>query len=142
LEGCGIRGSWKTVKFIAKFEDYADALHPFMFHCHIALHEDDGMMGQFVVEGPNGTKSIEKSGVNVTVFPNPSHDKLYLKFEDEKQSAYYVTIFDAVGRAILMLPKPELQGGIDISKFSKGNYSIVITENKTKQTISKMFIVD
>jgi blue copper oxidase len=135
-------GAGKTVKFIAKFEDYADALHPFMFHCHIALHEDDGMMGQFVVEGPNGTKSIEKSGVNVTVFPNPSHDKLYLKFEDEKQSAYYVTIFDAVGRAILMLPKPELQGGIDISKFSKGNYSIVITENKTKQTISKMFIVD
>ncbi len=38
-----------TVKFIAKFDDFADPVHPFMYHCHIALHEDEGMMGQFVV---------------------------------------------------------------------------------------------
>ncbi|GBL34950.1 blue copper oxidase CueO [Filimonas sp.] len=38
-----------VVKFIANFDDYADSLHPFMFHCHIALHEDEGMMGQFIV---------------------------------------------------------------------------------------------
>ena len=41
--------SQSTVKFIAKFDDYADNIHPFMFHCHISLHEDEGMMGQFVV---------------------------------------------------------------------------------------------
>jgi len=38
-----------TVKFIAKFDDFADNTHPFMYHCHISLHEDEGMMGQFVV---------------------------------------------------------------------------------------------
>lgn len=38
-----------VVKFIAKFDDYADSLHPFMYHCHISLHEDEGMMGQFIV---------------------------------------------------------------------------------------------
>jgi hypothetical protein len=25
---------------------------PYMFHCHMLLHEDEGMMGQFVVVGP------------------------------------------------------------------------------------------
>ncbi len=28
---------------------YADARHPYMFHCHILEHEDGGMMGQFTV---------------------------------------------------------------------------------------------
>ncbi len=41
--------SRSIVRFIAKFDDYADITHPFMYHCHISLHEDEGMMGQFVV---------------------------------------------------------------------------------------------
>lgn len=41
--------SRETVRFIARFDDFADSTAPYMFHCHIALHEDEGMMGQFVV---------------------------------------------------------------------------------------------
>jgi FtsP/CotA-like multicopper oxidase with cupredoxin domain len=41
-----------TVRVIARFEDYADPDHPYMFHCHVLQHEDDGMMGQFVVVVP------------------------------------------------------------------------------------------
>jgi blue copper oxidase len=40
-----------NVKFIAKFEDFADSEIPYMYHCHILTHEDGGMMGQFLVEG-------------------------------------------------------------------------------------------
>lgn len=43
-----VRGG-SSVRFIAKFEDYSDAEHPYMYHCHIAFHEDAGMMGQFLV---------------------------------------------------------------------------------------------
>lgn len=39
----------ETVRIIMRFEDYADADAPFMYHCHILEHEDAGMMGQFVV---------------------------------------------------------------------------------------------
>ncbi|MEX2449622.1 MAG: multicopper oxidase domain-containing protein [Rhodospirillales bacterium] len=39
----------ETVRVIARFEDYADPDHPYMYHCHILEHEDAGMMGQFVV---------------------------------------------------------------------------------------------
>jgi len=39
----------ETVSFIARFDDYADAVNAFMYHCHMANHEDGGLMGQFVV---------------------------------------------------------------------------------------------
>ncbi len=41
---------FETVRIIKRFEDYADPVNPYMFHCHILEHEDVGMMGQFVVE--------------------------------------------------------------------------------------------
>ena len=41
----------ETVRFIAKFEDFADEEVPYMYHCHMLQHEDDGLMGQFIVEG-------------------------------------------------------------------------------------------
>ena len=40
----------EKVTFIAKFDDYASSQWPFMYHCHMANHEDGGLMGQFLVE--------------------------------------------------------------------------------------------
>jgi len=45
--------SGHTYRIIARFEHVADPTAPYMFHCHILEHEDNGMMGQFVV-GPPG----------------------------------------------------------------------------------------
>jgi FtsP/CotA-like multicopper oxidase with cupredoxin domain len=39
----------EEVRIIMRFEDYADEHAPFMYHCHILEHEDEGMMGQFLV---------------------------------------------------------------------------------------------
>lgn len=39
-------------EIIMTFADYADPESPYMFHCHTLLHEDGGMMGQFVVLEP------------------------------------------------------------------------------------------
>ena len=41
----------ETVRFIAKFEDFANEEVPYMYHCHMLQHEDEGLMGQFIVEG-------------------------------------------------------------------------------------------
>jgi bilirubin oxidase len=52
-------GGWKdtvivprneSVSFIAKFDDFASATTPYMYHCHMSNHEDGGLMGQFLVE--------------------------------------------------------------------------------------------
>jgi FtsP/CotA-like multicopper oxidase with cupredoxin domain len=39
----------ETVSFIAKFDDFVSKDHPFMYHCHMSNHEDEGLMGQFLV---------------------------------------------------------------------------------------------
>jgi len=37
------------VSVIIRFDRYADSNIPYMYHCHILEHVDNGMMGQFVV---------------------------------------------------------------------------------------------
>jgi blue copper oxidase len=41
-----------TVRLLMRFTDYTDPALPYMFHCHLLRHEDNGMMGQFVVVRP------------------------------------------------------------------------------------------
>jgi blue copper oxidase len=41
-----------TTRLLVRFTGYADPALPYMFHCHLLQHEDDGMMGQFVVVQP------------------------------------------------------------------------------------------
>jgi bilirubin oxidase len=40
----------ESVSFIAKFDDFASDTNPFMYHCHMSNHEDEGLMGQFLVK--------------------------------------------------------------------------------------------
>lgn len=54
-----LRGWKDTVSLISeqkyrlamRFSEYSDPNTPYMYHCHLLLHEDEGMMGQFVVLG-------------------------------------------------------------------------------------------
>jgi len=131
--------SKSTVKFIAKFDDFADPLHPFMYHCHIALHEDDGMMGQFIVtDKTSGIKSTNQS--DFSLYPNPANDKLYISFNNQETKVYYISILNVVGKAVLMLPRPELGNGIDISSLNAGTYFVQLTDDKTKAVTVKKFI--
>lgn len=131
--------SKSTVKFIAKFDNYADPLHPFMYHCHIALHEDEGMMGQFIVtDKTSGIKSTDKS--DFSLYPNPANEKLYISFNNQDTKVYYISILNIVGKAVLMLPRPELGNGIDISSLSAGTYFVQLTDDKTKYVTVKKFI--
>ena len=42
----------RSYRLLLRFTDHADAAVPYMFHCHLLRHEDEGMMGQFVVARP------------------------------------------------------------------------------------------
>lgn len=146
-------GGWKdvvfvkageTVRFIAKFEDYADSLHPFMYHCHIALHEDAGMMGQFVVKNPSvgiveGTTSINSHPV-FSVYPNPAFSKIFFNNNGSANGIYYVRITNTLGKTMYMLPKPEVANGIDISSLPVGIYFVQVTLDKTFETQTLKFI--
>lgn len=129
-----------VVKFIAKFDDFADPLHPFMYHCHIALHEDEGMMGQFVVTNTTATRNLDPLNDHFNVYPNPSQDRIFIRFNSPNQSAYYIKVIDALGRTKLMLPQPQLENGIDIHSLKAGIYHLLLTDQDSKITSSRTFL--
>ncbi|THJ09618.1 copper oxidase [Nocardioides sp.] len=49
------------VALLVRFSDYTDPDTPYMYHCHLLRHEDQGMMGQFVVVRP-GQEAGRPSG--------------------------------------------------------------------------------
>jgi FtsP/CotA-like multicopper oxidase with cupredoxin domain len=51
-----------TIRIIARFDGAADPDTPYMYHCHMLAHEDDGMMGQFVLVEP-GDEPGDVAGV-------------------------------------------------------------------------------
>ena len=62
-----------VVRFITQFETFYDDHIPYMYHCHMLMHEDDGMMGQFLVKSPCAVEIVEQpqttlinSGENAT----------------------------------------------------------------------------
>lgn len=66
----------QTVRFITQFETFCDDQFPYMYHCHMLPHEDDGMMGQFLVKCPVNTSGLH-SRENVRellLYPNPGTD--------------------------------------------------------------------
>ncbi|MBX6722388.1 MAG: multicopper oxidase domain-containing protein, partial [Dactylosporangium sp.] len=51
-----------SMRIIARFADYADPATPYMYHCHMLYHEDNGMMGQFVVVAPGQRPQLPSGG--------------------------------------------------------------------------------
>jgi hypothetical protein len=228
----GPGGAPSVVKFIAKFDDFADSLHPFMYHCHISLHEDEGMMGQFIVKSLTtlplsllqfsatfannlvltdwtttnetntkyfviqrsnnsidwasldsldaknisgkhdysytdskpmfGTnyyriKTIDQDGqqnysdirmiqtndnaFEFNISPNPAKNRIYLNFKDPAYELYYIKLTDQLGRVKYMLPRPQIKNGIDVSLLPAGIYFLQVTDEKTKNTVSKKFVI-
>ncbi|PKF69573.1 multicopper oxidase family protein [Corynebacterium mastitidis] len=50
-----------TARLAVEFGYYPDPHWAYMYHCHMLLHEDSGMMGQFVIAGP-GERAALMSG--------------------------------------------------------------------------------
>ena len=65
----------ETVRFITKFEDFANDPVPYMFHCHMLIHEDEGMMLQFkVVDETTGLEDDEFFADEIAAYPNPINE--------------------------------------------------------------------
>ena len=49
-----------VVRMAVEFGDHADLQFPYMYHCHLLRHEDDGMMGQFLLVEPGTENQVLK----------------------------------------------------------------------------------
>ena len=109
------------VEFVTKFEDFTNDTLPYMYHCHLLHHEDDGMMGSFVVrQYPLSVEnSLEKNSFDI--YPNPSYNFWQIKStSNEKISSY--ALFDVLGKLIEEneVNSPEFK--IANSNLNTGNY--------------------
>ncbi|RVX41406.1 FtsP/CotA-like multicopper oxidase with cupredoxin domain [Nonomuraea polychroma] len=46
------------VRLLVEFGRHTDPAAPYMFHCHMLVHEDKGMMGQFVIVEPGQESQV------------------------------------------------------------------------------------
>ncbi|RLK61887.1 multicopper oxidase family protein [Actinokineospora cianjurensis] len=57
------------VRLAVRFGTHTDPRTPYMYHCHILRHEDQGMMGQFVVVAPGTEDGVSRQ------LPAPAHHR-------------------------------------------------------------------
>lgn len=127
----------ETVRFIAKFDDYADALKPYMFHCHIALHEDEGMMGQFVVgQAPTGIMDVQKNK-NLLIYPNPGSG--VIRFEMANSATISgMEVISTHGQTLIDKTN-DGENLIDVSALNPGMYFLKLTDTRGTPYIKSFY---
>lgn len=128
----------ETVRFITQFTDFVDSIIPYMYHCHILMHEDDGMMGQFVVM-PQGWVSVknEQQETMYYMFPNPASGFLHI-IASQGGSAV-VTVYNAQGEKVHSLASSEKKIQMNIEGWAPGVYLVALTRN-AKTCLKKIII--
>jgi blue copper oxidase len=116
-----------SVRFITKFTDFADMHVPYMYHCHLLHHEDEGMMGSFLVIDPAMGIPGNDPKNKISVYPNPSSGKFTLQADDLTDAEY--TIRNILGEVILS-GSVSGQTQIDLSSSSGGMYFISVTNGE------------
>lgn len=114
-----------TVRFITQFTTFSDPIVPYMYHCHLLHHEDDGMMGSFLVIDPATIGINENNHVedNVRLFPNPTSNSITVEFlnttnSDQKK----ISILNILGEEIYSTQTSDNQVKVDMEKWNSGIY--------------------
>lgn len=113
----------ETVRFITKFEDFANSTVPFMYHCHLLTHEDDGMMGQFLVTSSTNVREENSSSLPINFsldqnYPNPFNPETVIGFHLPIAGHVTLKIFDFLGKEIATLVDEFMPAGSYRSSFS------------------------
>ena len=122
-------GPQDSVQFITKFEDFTDTIIPYMYHCHILMHEDAGMMGQFLVVPPS-YQSVPNSLVStsvISVFPNPATQSIKVNLPSSGRK-FDIRIFEMNGNVVISKNDVEANT-IDLTSLSNGMYRILIRQD-------------
>lgn len=115
------------VEFITKFEDFTNDTVPYMYHCHLLHHEDDGMMGSFVVIDTTASAGIHSlQQHDFTIFPNPVSEKLHVQF-DSQISVSEINVINILGEVMVEQKLHNAKNiDIDVHHLSSGIYFMKI----------------
>lgn len=128
-----------SLVLITQYNDFNDPMMPYMFHCHILSHEDNGMMGQFIVNPP--TSSVAENDLNndSRIFPNPVVENLNLFLRSENSTIHQITIRNEIGQTIFQTKSSENNLTIPAVDFGAGLYFIEVIDEKGNVTTKKFF---
>ncbi len=133
----------ETVRFITVFEDFADDTVPYMYHCHMLTHEDQGMMGQFkVVSRVTGVAEYFSDETNLSVFPNPVKDgTLSVKTFGSNETIISYALYSLTGEKMRQ-EKTDVRGELklNVSNLPGGLYFLRI--QTTRGQIVKKIIIN
>ena len=123
-----------SVRFITRFEDFADDSVPFMYHCHLLHHEDDGMMGSFVVVDTLANSIHETLAEEaIAVFPNPASDELTISVSGTNGDPVQVYVYNALGEIVAT----EISSGsvvkLNTRKWANGIYAVTVKQREQTQ---------
>ncbi|MEO6834168.1 MAG: multicopper oxidase domain-containing protein, partial [Chitinophagaceae bacterium] len=130
-----------TVRFITRFDDFADATVPYMYHCHLLHHEDDGMMASFIVVAANtAIPGVGSANGQVFIFPNPAHNNVNIRIADWKGGEQAtLAITDFLGRKVYETIITHSQVSIPTDGFAIGLYHVSVSNNRF-HSVSKLSI--
>jgi blue copper oxidase len=121
-----------TVRFITKFTTFSDPMVPYMFHCHLLHHEDDGMMGTFLV--------LDSASIGIgeladpfflSAFPNPAGGSVTIDCGGfEEGTPLKARVVDMLGREIYTENIDRWPFTIDTHKWSNGVYTLGLGDEK------------
>lgn len=124
-----------TVRFITQFKTFWDNYVPYMYHCHLLHHEDEGMMGTFLVMDSTQVSSVNEFLLsdNITVFPNPTSGNITVDSEYHLSNPLFV-IYNSIGKVVkagVVNSKSVKSFNLNITDLESGIYFVtVITKNK------------
>ncbi|MBI1835682.1 MAG: multicopper oxidase domain-containing protein [Flavobacteriia bacterium] len=127
-----------SVKFITKFTDFADDVTPYMYHCHLLHHEDDGMMGSFIVfDSTNSILDLGNENNFVKVFPNPTNDavNIVLKIDLKIDAIQVVNMNGKVEKMISDIEMNQTTYSMDIRSLKEGIYLLKVISDKGVEII-------
>ncbi len=125
----------ETVRFITRFETFANDSVPYMYHCHMLPHEDGGMMGQFVVSKNVAVPEYAFDGT-YNLYPNPSQDNAIITTSDR---ILRVQIYNGLGKLV--------PAGVELSEnqavirnLTPGIYMIRVTTENNPNMVRKLIV--
>lgn len=125
-----------TVRFITRFEDFANDMVPYMFHCHLLHHEDEGMMGTFLVLDSSST-GINKTNLQNTsfkIYPVPASYQITIESDIIQSDAVLINSIGIVVKHIYLTKGKTL---VDVSDLSAGMYVLKTTTANSRILISR-----
>ncbi len=122
-----------SVKIIQRFDDFSDPDMPYMYHCHILSHEDNGMMGQFLVTNP-ASGTTETMDRPLLFYPNPAGETVFFEAAEAGFANAFCQVVDAGGQLVLeqTVPFANGRGSFETRGLPKGVYTAQIRFGEKK----------